>query len=321
MVIRKANAQPLRSALLTALSACALASAPVASLAAPLAVVNPGFEDISGESPFNEFTFGPLNGWALYDPSTITAGGEGPSYFLGTLTPFEPDPIGDPGVYAFFPSGAPEGQRVGIAFSYFGSGGSGEWGFVQVLSDTLQPETTYTLRVRIGNIASGTSISNDFFPLDGFPGYRVELLAGADLPGGGVIVAQDDNGLAGSIPDGAFAEAVVELTTDSSHPQLGQTLGIRLVNRNVVDPAYPNSDLEVDFDDVRLDASPAPPPVPAFPPIAAVALAVALGAAGASSRWRPRREPRALGQRRVGARVGAASTPSAGGRGASGRSR
>lgn len=28
--------------------------------ATPLTVVNHGFEDISGESPFNEFTFGPF---------------------------------------------------------------------------------------------------------------------------------------------------------------------------------------------------------------------------------------------------------------------
>lgn len=245
-------------------------------------VANPGFEDISGESPVNEFTFGPLSGWDPYDPSAIAGGGAGPTYFLGTLTPFEPDPVGSPGVHEFFPAGAPEGVRVGIAFSFFGSGGQGEWGFVQVLTDTLQPDTTYTLRVRIGNIASGTSISNDFFPLDGSPGYRVDLLAGADLPGGGVVIAQDDNGLAASIPEGQFAESVVHLTTGSSHPQLGQTLGIRLVNLNVVDPAYPNSDLEVDFDDVRLDASPAPSPVPALSPTAGAGLATALAALGVS---------------------------------------
>ena len=85
-----------------------------AASAAPLAVVNPGFEDISGESPFNEFTFGPLDGWDLYDPGAVTDGGDGPTYFMGTLTPFEPDPVGAPGVFAFFPDGAPEGQRVGI---------------------------------------------------------------------------------------------------------------------------------------------------------------------------------------------------------------
>lgn len=77
-------------------------------------VINSSFEDISGETPFNEFTFGPLNGWQLYDPGAITSGGAGNTFFIGTLTPNAP---------IYFIDGAPEGQRVGIAFSYFGSGG------------------------------------------------------------------------------------------------------------------------------------------------------------------------------------------------------
>ena len=40
------------------------------SVAAPLDVINPGFEDISGESPYNEFTFGPLNTVAPAFPDT-----------------------------------------------------------------------------------------------------------------------------------------------------------------------------------------------------------------------------------------------------------
>ncbi len=135
---------------LVSLIATLLAVLPDASAATPLAVTNPGFEDISGETPSNEFTFGPLNGWGVYeDPINLTAGGAGPTYFMGTLTPFEPDPIGNPGVFTYFPSGAPEGQRVGIAFSFFGSGGQGEWGLVQVMADTLQPNTQYTLEVEI----------------------------------------------------------------------------------------------------------------------------------------------------------------------------
>ncbi len=237
----------LRVLLITALSTIA----PVVSSAVNLVVINPGFEDISGESPSNEFTFGPLNGWDLYeDPINLTAGGAGPTYFLGTLTPFEADPIGNPGVFVNFPAGAPEGQRVGITFNFFGSGGQGEWGFFQLLADTLQPNMHYTLEVRIGNIASGTSMGGQFFPLDGFPGYRVDLLAG------GTVVAQDIGSLTGSIPEGEFATSTVSLITGSSHPQLDGALGIRLVNLNVVDPAFPNSDLEVDFDDVRLDATP-----------------------------------------------------------------
>jgi hypothetical protein len=283
-MIRRTIRQRVRSFFfLIALVAVALASIPSVGLAAPLSVVNPGFEDISGESPVNEFTFGPLNGWGLYDPGTITSGGAGPTYFIGTLTPFEPDPGGNPGVYEFFPAGAPEGQRVGIAFSFFGSGGQGEWGMVQTLADTLQPKTRYTLRVRIGNIASGTSVGGGVFPLDGFPGYRVVLLAGGEM------LAQDLNSLAGSIPDGEWAESTVEFVTGVHHDQFDENLEIRLINLNVVDPAYPNSDLEVDFDDVRLDAAPVPEAVPAVSVFGGVLLIAGLAAFGASrlrtARW------------------------------------
>lgn len=219
------------------------------ALGALLPVVNAGFEDNSVGVPFNEFTFGPPAGWSLYDPNGITNGGAGNTYYLGTLTPFEIDPIGMPGVYVNFPAGAAEGARVAIAFNFVGSGGQGAYGIQQTLGAVLEPFTTYTLTVQIGNIASGTAMNGQFFNLNGFPGYRVELLAG------GVIIAQDNNALAGTIPEGTFAMSTVTLATCSEHPQLGQPLAIRLVNRNIVDPAFPNANLEVDFDDVQLDAT------------------------------------------------------------------
>lgn len=255
-----------------------LASAEIGE-AAPVTVVNPGFEDISGETQQNEFTFGPLNGWDLYDPGAITAGGAGATYYIGTLTPFEPDPIGNPGVYANFPAGAAEGQRVGIAFNFFGSGGGGEYGMEQTLAETLAANTTYTLEVEIGNIDSATAVSGQFFELSGFPGYRVELLAG------GQVLAQDANSLAGSIPDGEFGTSTIVFASGASHPQLGQPLAIRLVNLNVVDPSFPASDLEVDFDDIRLDATGAPPPAV---PLAAWPIALGLLGAGA---WHLARRP------------------------------
>ncbi len=220
-------------------------------VASAVPVVNAGFEDISGESPFNEFTFGPLNGWDLYDPNGVTDGGDGPTYFVGTLTPFEPDPVGNPGVFANFPGGAAEGQRVAIAFNFAGSDGQGEYGLQQTLAETLAANTTYVLQVEIGNIDSATAMNGQFFELQGFPGYRVDLLAG------GVVIAQDNNSLAGSISDGEFSTSSFEFTTGQAHPQLDQALGIRVVNLNVLDPAFPASDIEVDFDDVRLDARPA----------------------------------------------------------------
>lgn len=240
--------------LLTLLIALPLCTGISFTWAAPISITNAGFEDISGESPLNEFTFGPLNGWDLYDPDTITGGGEGPTYFVGTLTPFEPDPIGNPGVFANFPDGAAEGERVAISFNFEGSGGGGEYGLFQTLADALQANTAYNLQVEIGNIASATAMSGEFFDLDGFPGYRVDLLAG------GVVIAQDNNSLSGSIDEGEYGTSTVALATGATHPQLGQSLGIRLVNLNQIDPAFTDSDLEVDFDDVRLDAIQVPDP-------------------------------------------------------------
>lgn len=218
--------------------------------AAPVNVVNPGFEDNSVGNPFNEFTFGAPAGWELYDPNNVTSNGDGPQVYVGTLTPFL-DPHGAPGEYVNFPAGALEGQRVSILYNQNGTESLGEYGLYQELSTTLQPFTTYTLDVGVGNIASGTAMNGTPFALDGFPGYRIELQAG------GVMLEEDDNTLAGTIPDGEFAISTVSFTTGANHTQLDEHLGILLVNLNEEDPNFPDSDLEVDFDDIRLDASPA----------------------------------------------------------------
>ncbi len=116
----------------------------------------------------------------------------------------------------------------------------------------LEVNTQYDLSVEVGNIGSGTAVSGEFFNLDEFPGYRVELLAG------GQVIAQDNNLLAGSIPEGEFMTANLSFTVGQADPLIGQALGIRLVNLNEI-PAGFNAgnspDLEVDFDDVQLNAS------------------------------------------------------------------
>lgn len=223
--------------------------------AAPLTVVNGGFEDISGESPVNEFTFGALNGWDLYDPNGVAGAGAGSSFYIGTLRPTE---TAVPGVFDNFPAGAPQGERVGIAFNVLGTHGD-EYGLEQTLSDTLQANTQYTLNVQIGNIDSAEAQNGTYFELSGFPGYRVELLAGTE------VVAMDNNSLAGSIDDGEFALSTINFTTGSSHGQLGEALMIRLINLNVVDGLHPMSHLEVDFDDVQLSAVVVP--IPAIFPL------------------------------------------------------
>jgi hypothetical protein len=55
--------------------------------------------------------------------------------------------------------------------------------------------------------------------------------------------------------------ATVRFTPDGLHPQLGQTLGVRLVNRN--QPDVPGvTGIEVDFDRVRLNVTGAIDPLP-----------------------------------------------------------
>jgi hypothetical protein len=218
---------------------------PTMSRAEIVVVQNAGFEDVTGSTVFNEFTFGPPVGWDFYDPNGIVINnGAGPQFWLGTLQPSPPE---------FFDY-VPEGDRVAILFNFFGSGNLGEYGLEQTLAATLQANSRYTLEVEIGNIASGTALNNQFFNLDGFPGYRVDLLAG------GVVIASDNNTLANLIPEGDWLTSVLQFQTADQHDLLGQSLGIRLVSLNVVDPTFPNADLEVDFDNVRLSMTAVPEP-------------------------------------------------------------
>jgi len=216
--------------------------------AAAIAVVNPGFEDTTGlNGPTNEFFFGQPIGWDFYDPNTLIGNGAGSNgIFTGTLEPNGVD---------FFNTTAPEGDLVGILFGFGDqpSAGAGEYGIEQTLAAVLQANTTYELSVEVGNIGSGTGLSGDFFDLSGFLGYRVELLAG------NTTIAVDDNTLV--IPEAEFATSTVSFTTGGAPALLGQNLGIRLVNVNGPPGGDdPNIDVEVDFDNVRLSATPVPAP-------------------------------------------------------------
>ena len=74
-----------------------------------------------------------------------------------------------------------------------------------------------------------------------FQNYSIQLLAG------GTVISEDDNSLDPAV--GTFINSTVTLTTDSTHPQLGQQLEVRL-------SALPSNREQVNFDDVRLDAIP-----------------------------------------------------------------
>jgi len=256
-----------------------------------VAVTNAGFEDLylnnnnlpamfGGDVPAGAFPVGdPPPGWLAYYPG----GAAVPGASIGVLNPgVQADfPPGDP---AYFPAGAPEGDNVVLLYFNDATGGA-EFGVRQELAATLQADTRYTLTVEVGNIASGTALVQPFqgfgfFDLRGFPGYRIELVAG------GVVIAEDDNSLvtAGTLGDaaseGTFQTATVQLDVRAGHPQLGEPLEIRLISRNEADvPGV--TGIEVDYDDVQLVAQPLGAPVP-LPPAAAALLAGLLAWAGAS---------------------------------------
>lgn len=201
----------------------------------PLVITNPGFE----ANPVATNCFQGLTpvGWSLYDPGGIFDGAVDAIGVLNT----------QPGGPHFI-DGAPEGDHVALVFLQ-GDIGTTPMGITQVLADVLELNTTYTLSAQVGDIASGQGPPPcdvfGFFHLDGFPGYQVQLLAG------GVVIAQDDNSLAGVLDEGLFALSTVQITIGDSHPQAGQPLEIRLINLNMIDtPEDPG--IEVDFDDVRL---------------------------------------------------------------------
>ena len=236
---------------------CAVAAG-VAS-AAPVSISNPGFEDLylgsnlpaeyAGDVPTGTFPTGPApNGWtAYYQGGSPPAGASIGVLNPGTADDFAPDP-------AFFELGAPEGDNAVLLYTNGDTGGS-EYGVEQTLAAVLEADTLYSLRVTVGNIGSGTALlppysGFGFYDLDGFPGYRVQLLAG------GVVVTGDADGVLPA--ERRWGTAFAALSTTDSHPQLGETLSIRLVNRNQPDVVGVRG-IEVDFDDVQLDASPAQP--------------------------------------------------------------
>lgn len=223
-----------------------------------LFVANASFED--AEVPAGTFPIFTPFGWSLYDPNGLL---DGSSDAVGVL-----NPTGT----TFFPAGAPDGSNVALVF-LSGDVGLGAVGIEQAVDYSLRANTTYTLSVMVGNIASGSGNppNTDFFNLAGFPGYAVQLLAGD------TVVAEDRNTLAGSLGEGTFAESVVSLTVGENHDNLNATLSIRLLNLNqpgtVTAPG-----IEVDFDAVRLTAVPAVPEPRTYALIAVGFIVLLIGA-------------------------------------------
>ena len=199
--------------------------------AASIEVSNSGFEEpnLVGVKPTigeEVFTFATPPGWILYDPAGLIPANTN----LSTAYPGVWNPSS-----TFFTDEAPEGNNVGAIFLNQ-TPGSGMVGLTQTLVNTLQANTEYTLQVEVGNPGS------PFFA--GFPGYKVQLLAGD------TVVAEDNNTL--TIDEGSFSTSTISLVTLPNDPNLEQPLQIRLVN------TLEDNGLEVNFDAVRLSATSIP---------------------------------------------------------------
>ena len=151
----------------------------------------------------------------------------------------------NPNTTTLYVDPVPDGRNVGVVFLGTGVNNS-PVGLVQTLSATLEARTHYTLTVEVGNIANDAPPPNNSFEFDGFPGYRIEFVAGSN------VMASDENTL---LPgEGQFLSSTVEVSVASSHVDLGQPITIRLINLDQT------AGIEVNFDDVRLDAVPIPDP-------------------------------------------------------------
>jgi hypothetical protein len=185
-----------------------------------IAIENAGFEEPVLVD--DDFLF-PAPGWDSYNPDDIGIG-------HGCWNP----------PADAYPLEAPQGSNIGyIFFSIIEP--EKVLGMQQTLDATLQPDTTYTLSARVGD-AHGY----DAFPaLAGFPGYRIELLAGD------TVLVADDNTL--QIEEGSFGVSTISYTASADDPRLGTPLTIRLINLLNAPGA------EVDFDDLSLTTEPAVP--------------------------------------------------------------
>ena len=245
-------------------------SVPLSSVqAAFLTIDNPGFETEVIED-------GAPTGWSLYDPPDLEQeiGSYNPTVTtddgMGTVVTGDYE---QPGLGNTIP---PDGSNnVGYAWVYVGNTGpfaSGEkkrHGIEQRLTgvDDVLKIGTYNLSVDVGNPQENDI---DEYPLAGFGGYGIELLAGTCLDPtdedesnrGGCIVggATSLDSDAVTIGEGLFETVSLSIDVFGDNLLLDMALGVRLYNLNLDVPSGNNS--SVDFDNVMLEYI-SPVPVPA----------------------------------------------------------
>ena len=202
------------------LSPCLFLLAWRIAVADSIPIENAGFEEVS----IGNKVFIAADGWEIYDPTSSGFVVNGGNY--GAYNP--PD--------IAYPGGPPEGENIGWVYNLTPV----EIGMQQTLDTTVIADTEYVLKVMVGD-----PIDYDGFGMTGFPGYRIELVAdagGADE----IVLAVDENSL--EIEEGTFEESVLSVEANAFPDSLGEQLTIRLT-------AFPGEGIDVDFDNVRLEAS------------------------------------------------------------------
>ena len=188
------------------------------AFAASLTIVNPSFEDPVLAN--GAFTVNAIPGWSDFISPAV--GVFNPSSTSGHYTA--------EGII-------PDGANVAYGNSGF---------FCQILSDTLQTNTKYTLDVDVGKRDDGVAtlkrFTIDFRAFSPAPSFSQDTLAGVDS---GVPVAPR---IAATVPaSDSFATNTIMFETGDSHPRAGQSLLICI--------SIFGSGAQVNFDNVRLDAS------------------------------------------------------------------
>ena len=229
------------------------------ALATPITIVNPGFEEDTVPTDPG-YLGGVPTGWSYVDfvvPDPITGIKEDVGDDIGSFLP---------SANIFYPATAPQLRQMAyIAYTPGWSGGTSCFpdpgcsssdgpypiGIEQTLGQSLVANSLYELDYTVGN--PGNSLVDTY---DGFPGYRVELLAGDQ-----VLASHDSIDDSLSVGEGAYASFSLSFVTDGA-PLLG-ALGIRLLNKGAI--GTPSGVTlpwfsEVAFDDVSLTVSPVPVP-------------------------------------------------------------
>lgn len=205
--------------------------------AATISLENSGFElpeqtneQVPGAG-FFDFTTPP--GWSLYDPNSLIPENAGlNTSFTGGWKPSD----------SFFPD-IPEGDQIASIFLV--PPGSGEVGLVQNSGVLIESETEYTLSVAVLNTPNVAGA--EFFT--GFPGYRLELLAGD------TVISADNNSVL--INEGEFEQVSLSYISSRNDVYLGQELSVRLINPNLNNSSGLDNGngIEVNFDNVQLNAN------------------------------------------------------------------